>query len=65
MLISTYNPNCQATCPKCGLVKCETTGGNIAFGERYMDFHHKQCNTNWRIYLDKKVYTPNTNHIPK
>jgi len=55
MLISTYNPESKACCPKCGLVNCYNTGGNIAFGDRYLDFRHDKCGTEWRQYIDKSV----------
>jgi hypothetical protein len=52
MIISTYNPeNAQATCPKCGFVKCRIVRGNLAFGRRYMVFYHEACKTEWEITL--------------
>lgn len=51
MLISFYNPESQAACPKCGFVKCYNLGGNLAYGEKYLDFLHMDCGTEWRIYL--------------
>lgn len=51
MLISTYDPNAEAVCPKCGFVKCMNTYGNLAFPPRYMDFRHEECGTEWRIHI--------------
>lgn len=56
MLLSTYNQNCQATCPKCGLVHCLMTGGNLAMFPRYMDFKHEKCGSEWRHYLDEYIH---------
>ena len=53
MLLSTYDPNSQAHCPKCGFVHCLNVGGNLAFGSRYLDFVHK-CGTKWRRYIDEE-----------
>jgi hypothetical protein len=53
MLLSTYNPNSQGTCPKCGFVACRSVGGNLAFGSRYMDLQHDACGTRWRVFIDE------------
>ena len=53
MLLATYDPNAQASCPKCGFVHCLNIGGNLAFSPRYMDFEHEECGTKWRRYIDQ------------
>ena len=54
MLLSTYNPECQATCPKCGFVKCSCIGGNlISHCDKNPDTYHNACGTTWRYYIDK------------
>ena len=52
MLLTTYNPDAQAGCPKCGFVHCTMLGGNLAFADRYLDFRHDKCGTEWRVYID-------------
>ena len=53
MLISTYNPDSQAQCPKCKkLVHCYLEGG-ITFGYNpYLELYHQECNTTWKYYLN-------------
>ena len=54
MLISEYNPDCKATCPKCGYVNCKLEAGLLAFGKRYIDLYHEKCGTRWRYYIDSQ-----------
>jgi hypothetical protein len=52
MLLSTYDENCEATCPKCGRVHCTLSSGNLTFGKRYLVFEHEECGTKWRLLID-------------
>ena len=53
MLVTTYNPDSQASCPICKkIVDCYLTGGLMGFGNQYLELHHKECNTKWRYYIN-------------
>lgn len=59
MLLSTYNPSSQASCPTCNkVVNCDMIGGNLAFIPRYMDFYHSKCKTKWRVRIDQWDKSP-------
>ncbi|KKL53145.1 hypothetical protein LCGC14_2278400 [marine sediment metagenome] len=56
MLLDTYNPVAKAKCPTCEeVVDCYTTGGNLAFAPRYLDFYHEICETHWRRNIDNET----------
>jgi len=51
MMLSTYDPRCQAVCPKCNkLVVAEIQRGNLVFNQ-YVIIEHKECGTVWRLDL--------------
>ena len=52
MLVSTYDPTSEATCPCCKkVVKCYNFGG-ITWGfDPYLDFIHEECGTKWRWHM--------------
>jgi len=65
MLIATYDPAAQATCPTCKkVVDCLNTGGLLFGDSKYMDFSHEQCGTRWRNYIDEnRVEITSTRHL--
>jgi hypothetical protein len=52
MILSTYNPNGQASCPTCKkLQKVYITGGLLIGPEQYMDSRCLTCETEFRIFV--------------
>jgi hypothetical protein len=54
MILSTYDPNGQASCPTCKkLQKVYITGGLLIGLDRYMDAQCLTCETRFRVHLDR------------
>jgi len=54
MMLSAYDPDCQATCPTCKkVVNAKQTGGNLAFPPRYVQIFHDECKTEWKTFIDE------------
>lgn len=52
MLLTTYNPDSQATCPNCKKhVNCWLTGGNMWSSPRKLELTH-ECGEVWEYYVD-------------
>ena len=52
MILGTYNPNGEASCPTCQkLQKVYITGGLLYGPEQYMDSRCLTCETEFRIFL--------------
>jgi len=62
-LVTSYNPNSEACCPKCAeIVHCKNIGGIIFGTNPHLDYRHEKCGTEWRYYIyTQKSETP----IPK
>lgn len=55
MILSTYDPNGQASCPTCEkLQKVYITGGLLVGHDKYMDSRCLTCETHFRIYIDRE-----------
>ncbi|TEU11354.1 MAG: hypothetical protein E3J21_23830 [Anaerolineales bacterium] len=55
MILSTYDPNGQASCPTCKkLQKVYITGGLLVGHDKCMDSLCLTCETRFRIYMDRE-----------
>jgi len=66
MITGIYNPDCKATCPKCGYTDCLLENGFLAGDySSYIDLYHQKCGTKWRhyVYKNQTIITEQANEI--